>query len=215
MCLLISAALGGGVGPESIAIPAIDRSNTMSADIPTPAADLSGLVLTLQDLPAGFIEMPSDTIKNIARGTPNFKPETVFGYQKSDDQQFQIVMGFTMQLPNQIELAKFDAEIREGSLAQEFSKGLNSSTKEGQFPNPTPLTLEDKIGEASAGWRTQGKIEGLPINAELAVFRRGKIVSCVMIMYLDGKKPAITISESARKLDSRIMELKPDLTQGQ
>jgi hypothetical protein len=215
VCLLISAALGGGFCKVSIATKAIDRSNILSADIPEPAADLSGLVLTLQNLPAGFTEMPPATIKNIVSRIPNFKPASVFGYYKNDDEQFQVVTGFTAQLPNRIDRAKFDAEIREGTFAQQFSQGLNSRNNEFQFANLTALTLEDNIGEVSAGWTTQGKVKGVPINVELALFRRGKIGSFMAIMYLDGTKPTITISEAARKLDSRMMELKPDLTQPQ
>lgn len=216
MCLLISAGLSGGFCEVSIATKAIDRSNILSADIPEPAADLSGLVLTLQNLPAGFTEMPPATLKNLVSGIRNFKPASVFGYYKNDDQQFQVVTGFTAQLPNRLDRAKFDAELREGSFAQQFSQGLNSSSnKEFQFANLTALTLEDKIGEVSAGWATQGKIQGITMNVELALFRRGKIASFMAIMYLDGTKPTITISEAARKLDSRMMELKPDLTQPQ
>ena len=215
VCLLISAGLGGGFCEVSIATKAIDRSNILSADIPEPAADLSGLVLTLQNLPAGFTEMPPATLKNIVSRIPNFTPASVFGYYKNDDEQFQVVTGFTAQLPNRIDRAKFDSEIREGSFAQQFSQGLNSSNKEFQFANLTALTLEDKIGEVSAGWATQGKIQGITMNVELALFRRGKIASFMAIMYLDGTKPTITISEAARKFDSRMMELKPDLTQPQ
>ncbi|MEG4347087.1 hypothetical protein QUB70_27970 [Microcoleus sp. A003_D6] len=216
VCLLISAALGGAFCEESIASPAIDRSNILSADLPTPAPDLSGLVLTLQNLPAGFTEMPPVTLKNLVSGIPNFKPASVFGYYKNDDQQFQLVTEFTSQLPNRIDRAKFDAELHEGSFAQQFSQGLkNLSNNEFQLANLTALTLEDKIGEVSAGWTTQGKIKGVTINVELALFRRGKIGSFMAIMYLDGTKPNITISEAARKLDSRMMELKPDLTRPQ
>jgi len=71
---------------RSIALVAIDRSKILSADIPTPAADLSGLALSLQHLPAGFTEMPPASIKNIVSGIPNFKPASVFGYYKNDDQ---------------------------------------------------------------------------------------------------------------------------------
>ncbi|MEG3849967.1 hypothetical protein QT971_21780 [Microcoleus sp. herbarium19] len=216
VCLLISGGWGGGFGELSIATPAaVDRSNTLSADIPEPAADLSGLVLTSQDLPAGFTEMPADALKNVVGGIPNFKPASVFGYLKNDNQQFQIVTGFTTQLPNKIDRAKFDAEISEDTFAQQFSKGLNSSNQEAQFANVTALTLEDKIGEVSGGWRTQGKIKGVPLNVEVALFRRGKIGSFVSIIYLDGSKPAITISEAARQLDKHIMKLEPDVTQPQ
>jgi hypothetical protein len=195
---------------------AIDRSNILSADIPEPAADLSGLVLTLQNLPAGFTEMPPATIKNIVSLIPNFKPASVFGYYKNDDQQFQVITGLTAQLPNRIDRAKFDAEIREGIFAQQFSQGLNSSSnKEFHFANLTALTSKDKIGEVSGGWTTQGKIQGVTMNVELALFRRGKIGSFMAIMYLDGSKPSVTISSAARQLDSRIMELKADLTQPQ
>ncbi|MEG4286424.1 hypothetical protein QUB68_25155 [Microcoleus sp. A006_D1] len=215
VCLLISAALGDGFGKVSIATPAIDRSNTLSADIPTPPADLSGLVLTLQDLPAGFKEMPTAAMKKLTSDLASLKPASLFGYQKSDEEQFQSIIGFTMQIPDPIELAQFDAEIRKGNFAQEFSKSLNGGSPEDHFPNVTPLTLEDRIGEISGAWTSKGTIQGKPVNAEFAVFRRGKIVSFLMLMYLNGKKPAITMSSAARQLDKRIMELKPDLTQPQ
>jgi hypothetical protein len=215
VCLLISAGLGGAVGEESIAIPIRSLPNTLSADIPKPTADLSNLVLTLQDLPPGFVEMPPATLKRMGTGTADFKPASVFGYQKSDAQEFQILLGFTTQLPNAIDRAQFDAGVREEKVVQEFSKGLNSSNKEFNFANATPLSLEDKIGDVSSGWRTQGKIRGLLINVELVLFRRGKIGSFVAIIYLDGTQPSMTMNSVARQLDKRIMELKPDLTQPQ
>ncbi|WP_293342020.1 hypothetical protein [Microcoleus sp. CAWBG58] len=106
--------------------------------------------------------------------------------------------------------------MREDVFAKEFSKGLNSSGKnEYQFTNLTTLTLEEKIGEVSRGWTNQGKIQGVTMNLEIAVFRWGKIGSYLMILYVDGKKPAITMSSVARQLDKRIVEMTPDLTQPQ
>ena len=218
VCLLISAGWGGGFCEVSIATQAIDRSNILSADIPEPAADLSGLVLTLQDLPPGFTEMPSDyvaSLRNKLSQRPEFKPGSIFAYQKIDSKQFelQLLIGFTVQLSDPIQQARFDRAIREGMVAKAVSQGLNSN-KESQFTDPGALTLQDKIGEVSAGWRSQGKIENIPMNVDLALFRRGQIGVLMATMYLDGtKKPTITISEAGRKLDSRMMELKPDLTQ--
>ncbi len=65
VCLLISAGLGGGFCEVSIATKAIDRSITLSADIPDPAADLSSLVLTLQDLPPGFTDRTYATVTTV------------------------------------------------------------------------------------------------------------------------------------------------------
>ncbi len=84
-----------------------------------------------------------------------------------------------------------------------------------QFTNPATLTLQDNTGEVSAGWRSQGKIQNIPMNVDYAIFRRGKIGAFTAIIYLDGTKPTVTISDAARKLDSRMMELKPDLTKPQ
>jgi len=210
-CLLISSTFGGGLAKMSIANPGVTRSNTQSADIPEPAGDLSNLVLTLQDLPPGFIEMSSGAAKFKNQLS---KPASDFAYQKIDDKQFQLLIGFTMQLSDAIQQAGFDQAIREGTVAKAFFEGLNSN-KESQFTNPTALTLPDNTGEVSAGWTTQGKIENIPMNVDCAIFRRGKIGAFMATIYLDGMKPTITISEAARKLDSRMMELKPDLTKPQ
>jgi hypothetical protein len=210
-CLLISSTFGGGLAKMSIANPGVTRSNTQLADIPDPAADLPNLVLTLQDLPPGFIEMSSGAAKFKNQLS---KPASDFAYQKIDDKQFQLLIGFTMQLSDAIQQAGFDQAIREGTVAKAFFEGLNSN-KESQFTNPTALTLPDNTGEVSAGWTTQGKIENIPMNVDCAIFRRGKIGAFMATIYLDGMKPTITISDAARKLDSRMMELKPDLTKPQ
>jgi hypothetical protein len=219
VCLLISAGLGGGFCEVSIATKAIDRSNILSADIPEPAADLSSLVLTLQDLPPGFTEMPSDyvaSLKNKVSQGPEFKAASIFAYRKIDSKllELQLLIGFTFQLSDPTLQAAFDQGIGEGIFAKAFTQGLNGN-KELQFAPPATLTLQDKIGEVSAGWRSQGKVENIPMNVDLALFRRGQIGVVMATIYLDGTKPTITISEAGRKFDSRMMELKPDLTQPQ
>jgi len=219
VCLLISAALGGGFCQVSIATKAIDRSHILSADIPDPTADLSSLVLTLQDLPPGFTQMSSDyvaSLRNKLSQGPDFKPASIFAYQKIDSKLFelQLLIGFTVQLSDSTLQAMFDRASGEGIFAKAFSQGLNDN-KELQFTPPATLTLQDKIGEVSAGWRSQGKVENIPMNVDLALFRRGQIGVVMATIYLDGTKPTITISEAGRKFDSRMMELRPDLTQPQ
>src|SRR4028118_497089 len=180
VCLLISAGLGGGFCEVSIATKAIDRSNILSADIPDPAADLSSLVLTLQDLPPGFTEMPSDyvaSLRNKLSQGPEFKAASIFAYQKIDSKvlELQLLIGFTFQLSDPTLQAAFDQGIGEGIFAKAFTQGLNDD-KELQFTPPATLTLQDKMGEVSAGWRSQGKLENIiPMNVDMAMFRRGQI----------------------------------------
>jgi hypothetical protein len=206
-CLLISSTFGGGFAQMSIANPGVAEINTQSVDIPDSGGDLSNLILTLQDLPPGFTEV--STLKNQLQNSP-IKAASVFAYQKNDDEQFLLLTGFTTELTNQIDIAKFDADIREGDFAKRFSKSFNNH-KESKFTDASPLTLKN-IGDVSAGWTIQGKIRGIPMNADMVMLRRGKIGAFITILYLDGSKPTITISEAARKLDNRMMELKPDLT---
>jgi hypothetical protein len=206
-CLLISSTFGGGLAQMSIANPGVAEINTQSVDIPDSGGDLSNLILTLQDLPPGFTEV--STLKNQLQNSP-IKAASVFAYQKNDDEQFLLLTGFTTELTNQIDIAKFDADIREGDFAKRFSKSFNNH-KESKFTDASPLTLKN-IGDVSAGWTIQGKIRGIPMNADMVMLRRGKIGAFITILYLDGSKPTITISEAARKLDNRMMELKPDLT---
>jgi hypothetical protein len=207
-CLLISSTFGGGLAQMSIANPGVAEINTQSVDIPDSGGDLSNLILTLQDLPPGFTEV--STLKNQLQNSP-IKAASVFAYQKNDDEQFLLLTGFTTELTNQIDIAKFDADIREGDFAKRFSKSFNNH-KESKFTDASPLTLKHNIGDVSAGWTIQGKIRGIPMNADMVMLRRGKIGAFIAILYLDGSKPTITISEAARKLDNRMMELKPDLT---
>ena len=155
VCLLISAALGGGFCQVSIATKAIDRSHILSADIPDPTADLSSLVLTLQDLPPGFTEMPPDyvaSLRNKLSQGPDFKPASIFAYQKIDSKvlELQLLIGFTVQLSDPTLQAMFDQASGEGLFAKAFTQGLNDD-KELQFTTLATLTLQDKIGEVSAG----------------------------------------------------------------
>ena len=201
--------------------------------------------------------MSSDDVANfrnqLSQG-PDFKPASLFAYQKIDLKLFelQFLRGFTVQLSDPIQQATFDRANGEGLFAKAFSQGLNDN-KELQFTPPATLTLQGKIGEVSAGWRSQGKVENIPMNCDRALFRRGQIGVVMATIYLDGAKPTqdlrtptkkpgflpnlpittksfrekpgfwtpcvspttITISEAGRKFDSRMMELRPDLTQPQ
>ncbi len=50
-------------------------------------------------------------------------------------------------------------------------------------------------------------MEGIPMRMDMAVFRRDIIGAFVLVMYLDGDVPVLTIEEVTSKFDERIVEV--------
>lgn len=208
--LVIAAILTDGFTLRAIASSVNALNPIQPRNIVAQSPDLSKAILTLQDLPSGFKDMSAEaeSLKKQLNNEKEFKAESVFAFQKSDEKQFQLIVGFTMPMPTRIDQASFDTSIRQQDFAQEFLKGLNEGSK-GDFANITPLPLGQNIGDASAGWMTKGQMNGIPMRFEMAVFRRGNLGAMLMILYLEGDSPSIAVADAARKLDSRIVELNP------
>lgn len=209
-CLLIVASLIGAIDSGAIATFAIDRSYAQSQNNPAATPDLSKAVLTLQDLPPGFTQESSqeDKFRKQMSQQKGFQPETVFAFQKIDSQQFQLVLGFTLLAPVEIDRASFDAYFPKSEFAQNFVAVLNKGNQ-ANFGNVVAQPLPDNIGKFSAGWTSGGIMGGIPMRMEVRIFGRGKLVSCLLTMYVEGNTSTVPISELARKLDDRIIELIP------
>lgn len=206
--LLISAILTDGFTLRAIASSVNVFNPIQSRNIVAQEPDLSQAILTLEDLPPGFKDMSgeADSLKKQLNNGTEIKAENVFAFQKSDDKQFQLIVGFTMPMLTRIDQASFDSLIRQQDFAQEFLKGLNEGSQ-GDFSNITSSPMGENIGDTSAKWVTKGQLNGIPMRLEMAVFRRGNLGAMLMILYLDGESPSIAIADAARKLDSRIVEL--------
>lgn len=214
VCLVISAILTEGftLGASANSVTALNQiqPTIQPTNIAATTPDLPKAVLTLQDLPSGFKDMSgeAESLKKQLNNSNEVKAENVFAFQKSDDKQFQLIVGFTMPMLSRIEQASFDSSIRQQDFAQEFLKGLNEGSQ-GDFSNITSSPMGENIGDASAKWVTKGQLNGIPMRLEMAVFRRGNLGAMLMILYLDGESPSIAIADAARRLDSRIVELSP------
>ncbi|OCQ94713.1 hypothetical protein BCD67_04420 [Oscillatoriales cyanobacterium USR001] len=209
-CLFNLAILNNGATLSAQANSKIILTPIQSPKIAADNTNLSKNILTLQDLPPGFTEAEVGSLKNELTQNKDFKPESVFAYQKNDDKNFQLILGFTMQIPTQLDQNSFDNYLRQGDFAKAFLQGLNDRQMP-QFSSPIPLSLGENIGEISAGWLTKGQLENITMRVDMAVFRRGNLGAILMTFYLDGKTPSIEIAEAARKLDRRIIELNPSV----
>lgn len=211
-CWLIGASLTGAINSGAIATFAIDRSYAQSQNNPAQTPDLSKATLTLQDLPPGFTREASqeENFKNMLNQKQGgFKPETVFAFQNIVQQKyFQLVLGFTVLAPAELDRAGFDAVLSEYN----FDQKLTAALKEGNSANlgkVTTLPLPDNLGKFSAGWTVRGTMQGIPVRMDIGVFGRGKLVAALLTLYVEGNYSIVPISDLARKLDDRIIEVMP------
>jgi hypothetical protein len=206
--LLVSASLTSAINSAAIASTAIDRNYAQSQNNPAPTLDLSKATLTLQDLPPGFTKESAqeDNFKKQISQQKDFKPETVFAFQKVDSKYFQLVLGFTLLAPVEIDRASFDASFPKSEFAQNFVTALNEGNQV-NFSKVVEQPLPDNIGQFSAGWTSRGTMEGIPMRIDVGIFGRGKLVSCLLTLYVEGNSSTVPISELARKLDNRIIQL--------
>lgn len=170
---------------------------------PTPIQDLSSAVLTLDDLPPGFEEYTFEELGISADDFSNedFQPKDVFIFVNLQD--FQIVFGFNSLLTGKIDRAAFDV----GMLQPEMTLPalVNGMSPENVHDEKLLEGMED-IGEVQIGMTMIAKVEGMPAQVDVLMFRRNIIGAMVMSMVLEGQSPNITIHDLGLKLDQNIQE---------
>jgi len=195
--------------PVQAKVPTTAESSAQFRHLAAEQPDLSQVVLTLQDLPPGFEEMPSElaALKAKLNQQETFKAESVFAFQKTN-QPFQLLMGFTTLLPTRLEQATFDSYLNQSAFVQPFLEGFQQGSQaEVVEPRKLKLPSLNQIGNASAGWGASAKVKGIPISLDAVLLRRGQVGALMISMYMEGETPPLPISEIARKLDERAKEV--------
>ena len=171
---------------------------------PTPLPDLSVVVLALEDLPSGFETISLDELgitKEDLVGD-DLKVESIFTFLEAEN--FELVMGVTTLLPNRLDQVGFDIVIRQQDFLMESwvaEMGVIDILEQMYLPD-----LND-IGDASAGTTIVADVEGITMCMDMVVFRRDKVGSVILVMYIDGDIPVVTVDTVAIKLDDRIVEV--------
>jgi hypothetical protein len=179
--------------------------------------------LTLKDLPPGFTELPPELSSVLSSrlevltqqlGQANLKPENFFAFV--DPQDFQIILGFTSQLPNQPEQASFDTsvqQLQQPEVQQRMMSRLQESIKSmGPIKVTEYKTLPglNDVANASTGITMGLEAQGQPLRLDFATFRRNSVGAFTAVMYPNGAQPKLAVGEVARKLDGRIVQVSAD-----
>lgn len=189
----------------STLIPTTTRTPTITPTItPTPEPDLSEAVLTLDDLPPGYIVLPLDElgISMDDLGGDDFDFESAFAFLETTN--FEIVMGFTTLLLNALEQAGFDFVLNYPEiLLESMATGMGATG----ISKREELVGLDDIGDNSVGLRMVVDMEGIPMRMDMVAFRRDVAGAVVLVFYVEGSLPVTSVGDVARKLDARIVEI--------
>jgi hypothetical protein len=233
LCLLTSVIFAGfptqaaiTTAPTALPTQVVDQQGIaeISPQIAAEQPSSAQATLTLQDLPPGFTELPPQITAEIASrfdsirqelGQGNLKPENFFAFV--NQQNFQIVLGFTGNIPNQPEQVNFDTSVeqlrqpevqqRMMSLLQEKLKNFGG-IKVTQYQGLPEL---NNLANVSTGVTLGLEMQGQPLRLDFAAFRRNSVGAFTAVMYPNnGKQPAVELGDVARKLDGQIVKLSAD-----
>lgn len=179
--------------PTSTPTPALTPTPT-STPTPTPGPDLTSFELTLEDLPAGFEQMPPDMLESLVAGLPEGSTGFVFG--EPIKQQF--IMGILIPIATKAEETVYD------SILPQFVDVMATSVQANT--NPKEITGLDDIGNSRAGLTSTGVMDNTTIRWDIVAFRRGSVLAVLLVGYPGGNKSVKPVADIARLLDERISQ---------
>ncbi|PPS39811.1 hypothetical protein [Chroococcidiopsis sp. TS-821] len=172
--------------------------------------------LRVEDLPAGFEEIPSAFKPQLAAYLSNFVPlltkqnlqiNDYFVYVNRDT--LEVVSGFTTTIPNQpLSLLRFDANLRQVEQPQYwqqlFTKLQPQIGVAAKLLEHQPNRLN--VGNSSAGATLAIGALNQRAQVDIGSFRRGNVGVFTAVMSLNHTTPQASLQELATKLDSRIVQ---------
>ena len=172
---------------------------------PTPLPDLSSVTIILEDLPPGFEVTPPDEL-NLEETLS--EEGLVFGnsFTFIEEERFELIASFSGLLLSKYERSDFDQILDYPDyLLDAFIKGMG----EVDILERKALPGLDNIGETSAGMTFIALQEGIPVRVDMVAFRRDIVGVFACVVYVDGTTPPVPLSDIARTLDTRAIDVLP------
>jgi hypothetical protein len=186
--------------------PTLPPTNTPTIT-PTPLPDISGVGLTLKDLPPGFEEIPPEEfgLSKEDMSDDEFFVENIFLFMQVEPIEF--IMGFTILIPSKLDQLSFDVALTQPEL---FMDSFMMAFDLGDVNDLKELPDLAIYGDTSAGFTLAADTGlGMVMRMDMAVIRRDFAGAILIIMYIDGETPVVTIDEIASKMDERLIEVLP------
>ncbi len=184
---------------------ATPRPSATPTITPTPTPDLSSMMLTLDDLPPGFEEVPGEMMEFFAGGgiTGVFDSSAAF--------MLQDPFHFLLQVTN--EMSGFEANIFDTQasdpevLATASLTGMGiPSLEDENVLAYAPIEELEEVGDLASGARIDVLVQDAPFTIYLVALRRGDFGVVLMLMTYVDTEPEVQVTDLAGILDQRILE---------
>ncbi len=206
------AAIEQQIVQSRIAEP--DNSQIIAQKISSSAA-----TLTLEDLPPGFQPLPPALVSQLASQFQAFSqqlapgslnPENFFAFV--NPATFQVVLGFTGDVPEPSEQLNFDTNLQKLDDPQAQKQVIELLTEKLQefggiqIEDYASLPEMKTLADASAGMTMLVNMQGQPLRLDMASFRRNDVVAFTGVLYPNEQKSPIQVGELVNKLDDQIVK---------
>ena len=228
LCLLTAVIWAGTGNPVILAQTSPetpDATQQLPAATTLPAQTYNNAVLTVQDLPPEFKELPPESAKLVQSqfevlsnqlAKAGMKPEKFFAF--FNQKTLQIVVGFTGLIPNQSDRANFDTTLKQmqqpeyqKKMIDDIRESLNKSNQGIKILDYGMIPSVNNIAETSTGMTLVIDLQGQVLQVDSATFRRSNVGAFTAILSPKDEKQPTSINLSllddmARKLDNRIVQ---------
>ena len=207
------AVLGGNIILPARAIPPVQIAQSQESQ----PLEISAGLLTLEDLPDGFRELPPSISAQISQQFLALSSQ--FQQGGLDPQEFfvfyhpmslEVVFGFTGEIAD---IAFFDASLQllkdSPDLQQSIIDQIQEKLKNVSIAELTELQIvpTEAMGDNSIGVKAGMKVMGMSFQGDLISFRRDNTGGFAAVMYRQSRSPQISADALAGKMDVKIVEL--------
>ncbi len=185
-----------------------------------PSLEQPSGLLTVDDVPSGFRELPppvGGAIVNRVQNVTRFLDQTSLRLNRSsvfvNPDDLQLIMGLTGNLSSQPEQLNFDSFIRQLQTPQvqrQFLSLLRRNTLElqqVQVLDYQPLAGLNEIANSSTGMRLTVQLRDRVWRMDVVVFRRSSVGALAAVVYPQQVTAPVGVEEFARKLDARVVQV--------
>jgi len=184
--------------------------DTPPEDLPEealPGLDLSKAILLLEDLPAGFQELPEDQRESMRSmldmwqgqlDSSNLEMLNFSGYWTADPENPQFVISGLVSPLSAIDQTMIDSVFVDPDKVIDQLKGMVGGGDTELIPGA------ENLGESRIAFSTTISSGLISMRLEYIVARRGPVLVEVACIYLEGQQPIASSIEAARLLDDRV-----------